>query len=54
LRQVLASVEEKLKDEKVLIFKKRRRKNKSQRLRGFRRQIASLRIDEIVYNGEAK
>jgi ribosomal protein L21 len=44
---VIASIEEKLKDAKVLIFKKRRRKNKSQRLRGYRRQIVSLRVQSI-------
>jgi large subunit ribosomal protein L21 len=45
--KVLASVEEMAKDKKVITFKTRRRKA-SKRMRGFRRQITVLRIDDIV------
>ena len=45
--RVLASVEEMAKDKKVIAFKTRRRKA-SKRMKGFRRQITVLRIDDIV------
>eukprot|EP01041_Mallomonas_annulata_P002882 gene2882-5653_t len=47
--KVMATVEEMVKDDKVIIFKKRRRKN-SQRTRGFRRQLTILRITDIIFN----
>ena len=50
---VLASVEEIAKDKKVITFKTRRRKA-SKRMRGFRRQITVLRIDDIVLTEEDK
>jgi ribosomal protein L21 len=49
-KKVIAMVEEKLKDAKVIIFKKRRRKNKSQTLRGYRRQLVKLRICDIIHS----
>ena len=51
--RVLASVEEIAKDKKVITFKTRRRKA-SKRMRGFRRQITVLRIDDIVLTEEDK
>lgn len=42
-----ATVEERARDKKVIIFKMRRRKN-SKRTRGFRRQVTILRINEIA------
>jgi large subunit ribosomal protein L21 len=51
--KVLASVEEMAKDKKVISFKTRRRKA-SKRLKGFRRQICVLRIDDIVLSDEDK
>lgn len=48
---LLVSVEEKVKDKKVIIFKMRRRKN-SRRTRGFRRQITVLRVDGVKINDE--
>mmetsp|Transcript_18296 Transcript_18296/g.19060 ORF Transcript_18296/g.19060 Transcript_18296/m.19060 type:complete len:169 (+) Transcript_18296:31-537(+) len=47
--KVSAIVEQKLKDEKVIIFKKRRRKH-SQSIKGFRREIAILRIGSIEHS----
>lgn len=44
---VIAAVEEQFQDGKVLIFKKRRRKN-SRRLNGHRQDLTTLRILEIV------
>lgn len=46
---VSASVEEKLKDKKVVIFKKRRRKN-SQRTWGYRREICVLRVEGVDFD----
>ena len=51
--KVVASVEEMAKDKKVISFKTRRRKA-SKRLRGFRRQITVLRIDDIVLSENDK
>ena len=45
--KVIATVEEKAKDKKVIAFKMRRRKN-SRRTKGFRRQLTVLRVTEIV------
>lgn len=50
--KVTAVVEEKLKDAKVIIFKKRRRKH-SQRLRGFRRRLTVLRVSKIDFDHPA-
>jgi large subunit ribosomal protein L21 len=47
--RVVATVEERAKDKKVIIFKMRRRKN-SKRLRGYRRRVTILRINDIVYD----
>ena len=44
--EVLAEVEEQVLGEKVLAFKKRRRKN-SRRLRGHRQELTVLRVLEI-------
>lgn len=44
---VAATVLEQRKEPKILVFKKRRRKN-SRRLRGFRRQVTVLRIGTIT------
>lgn len=44
---VSATVLENRKDEKILVFKKRRRKN-SRRLRGHRQHITILRIGDIT------
>lgn len=49
--KLLVSVEEKVKDKKVIIFKMRRRKN-SRRTRGFRRQITVLRVDGVKIDDE--
>mmetsp|Transcript_22428 Transcript_22428/g.32709 ORF Transcript_22428/g.32709 Transcript_22428/m.32709 type:complete len:177 (+) Transcript_22428:84-614(+) len=49
--KVRAVMEEQLKDAKVMIFKKRRRKN-TQKLRGYRRTICVLRIESIVHDTE--
>jgi large subunit ribosomal protein L21 len=46
--KVIATVEEKAKDKKVIAFKMRRRKN-SRRTKGFRRQLTILRITDIVH-----
>lgn len=46
--RVFATVEETSQTEKVLIFKKRRRKD-SQRNRGYRHWVTMLRIDKIVH-----
>jgi len=48
--KVTAFVEEKTHDEKILIFKKRRKNNGSKRMRGFRRQVDLLRITNIDYS----
>ena len=48
--KVVVSVEEQAKDAKKLTLKHRRRKN-SQRLRGFRRQVTVLRINDITLGG---
>jgi ribosomal protein L21 len=45
-------VEEKLKDKKVIIFKKRRRKN-SQRTWGYRREICVLRVEGVDFEHAA-
>ena len=45
----MAVVEEKVKDAKVVSFKKRRRKNKSATLTGHRRKLVKLRISDIIY-----
>lgn len=45
--RVIATVEEKAKDKKVIAFKMRRRKN-SKRTKGFRRQLTILRITDII------
>ena len=44
---VIADVEELTKDKKVIAFKMRRRKN-FKRTKGFRREIAVLRITDII------
>ena len=44
-------MEEKAKDKKVIIFKMRRRKN-SRSIRGFRRDLTILRVQDIVLNSE--
>ncbi len=43
------SVQEKTSSDKLYIFKKRRRKN-SKRLRGFRRNLVTLRVNKISFN----
>lgn len=48
---VHATVEEITEGDKVVIFKKRRRKN-SKRTRGFRRDVVTLRIDTISFRPE--
>ena len=48
--RVIMSLEESLKDAKVIIFKKRRRKH-SQSTHGHRRQISVLRIESIEFDG---
>lgn len=45
---VHTSVEEITEADKVMIFKHRRRKN-SKRLRGFRRDVVTLRINKIAF-----
>jgi large subunit ribosomal protein L21 len=45
---VHSTVEEITEADKVMIFKKRRRKN-SKRLRGFRRDVVTLRINKISF-----
>ena len=45
---VKALVEQHPKDRKVLVFKKRRRKNKSKTTKGFRRQLTLLRVQDII------
>jgi large subunit ribosomal protein L21 len=47
--KVLASVEEKSKTEKVIVFKKKRRKG-YQRNQGHRQEIMHVRILKIVHN----
>lgn len=47
--KVMAVVEELVKDEKVVAFKKRRRKNRSATIKGHRRKLVVLRIGEIIY-----
>ena len=46
-----ATVEEITQSDKVMTFKHRRRKN-SKRLRGFRRDVVTLRINKIAFNPE--
>jgi len=45
----MATIEEHVKDFKVIAFKKRRRKN-SKRTKGHRRQLTVLRIGNIVFD----
>ena len=45
--RVICSVEELTRDKKVYTFKTRRRKN-SRTLRGFRKRVTVLRVDDIV------
>ncbi len=47
--RVLATIEEQSQTEKVLIFKKRRRKD-SQRHRGYRHWVTMLKIDKIIHD----
>lgn len=47
--QVILTVEEITKDKKVITFKMRRRKN-SKSTRGFRRDVAILRVKDILLN----
>ena len=47
--QVILTVEEITKDKKVITFKMRRRKN-SKSTRGFRRDVAILRVKNIILN----
>ncbi len=51
--RVLATVEETSQTEKVLIFKKRRRKD-SQRNRGHRQWVTMLKIDKIIHELDQK
>ena len=48
---VTATVEEITEADKVIIFKKRRRKN-SKNTRGFRRSVVTLRINDINFDPE--
>mmetsp|Transcript_30011 Transcript_30011/g.41224 ORF Transcript_30011/g.41224 Transcript_30011/m.41224 type:complete len:115 (+) Transcript_30011:252-596(+) len=47
--RVILTVEEITKDKKVITFKMRRRKN-SKSTRGFRRDVAILRVKDIILN----
>jgi large subunit ribosomal protein L21 len=51
--QVKVEVEELTKDKKVTTLKHRRRKN-SRRTRGFRRDVAVLRVTDIIPPADAK
>lgn len=46
--KVVLTVEELVKDHKVIAFKQRRRKN-SKRTKGFRRELTVLRVSDILY-----
>ena len=48
---VKAEVLEQLRGEKVISFKKRRRKHSSQRKRGHRQQLTRVRVTEILASG---
>lgn len=50
--RVVAEIVEQTRDAKVLVFKKKRRKN-HRRLRGHRQQLTVLRITDILADGEA-
>lgn len=47
--KVLATIEEITSGDKLIIFKKRRRKN-SKRTKGFRRSVVTLRINKIDFD----
>ena len=49
--KVLCTVEEVTKTEKVIVFKKRRRKG-YQKNQGHRQDVTMVRIDKILYNPE--
>jgi ribosomal protein L21 len=49
--QVIALVEEQAKDAKVIVFKKKRRKN-YRRTKGFRREVTLLRVLDIMTGRE--
>ena len=51
---VKAEVLEQLRGEKVISFKKRRRKHSSQRKRGHRQYLTRVRITDILVGGEKK
>jgi large subunit ribosomal protein L21 len=51
---VKAEVLEQLRGEKVISFKKRRRKHSSQRKRGHRQYLTRVRITDILTGGEKK
>ena len=51
---VKAEVLEQLRGEKVISFKKRRRKSSSQRKRGHRQYLTRVRITDILAGGEKK
>ena len=51
---VKAEVLEQLRGEKVISFKKRRRKHSSQRKRGHRQYLTRVRITDILAGGEKK
>lgn len=51
---VKAEVLEQLRGEKVISFKKRRRKHSSQRKRGHRQYLTRVRITDILGGGEKK
>ena len=51
---VKAKVLEQLRGEKVISFKKRRRKHSSQRKRGHRQYLTRVRITDILAGGEKK
>ena len=50
--RVVAEIVEQTRDAKVLVFKKKRRKN-HRRLRGHRQQLTVLRITDILADGDA-
>ena len=50
--KVVAEIVEQTRDAKVLVFKKKRRKN-HRRLRGHRQQLTVLRITDILADGDA-
>ena len=50
--KVVAEIVEQTRDAKVLVFKKKRRKN-HRRLRGHRQQLTVLRITDILPDGDA-